>query len=253
MMKAIISDIHGNLEAFQEVLKDIESQGISEILCLGDVIGYGPNPLECLDVAMEKCKWVLCGNHEWALVNQPVGFSPVAKKAIEMTRQLFEKEPDAARAQRRKEFLNNLEPNVEDGNIMFVHGSPKDPIMDYVFPEQYSRFWSRERVDDLLRTVQWICFCGHSHVPALISSVYESIVPHGNNPTTYTLDAAKRYIINVGAVGQPRDRNNRACYLIFNENTVTFRRVSYDFAATAAKIRALGLGERSAARLVDGT
>lgn len=251
-MKAIISDIHGNLEAFLEVLKDIQSQSIQEILCLGDVVGYGPNPLECLDLAMGKCKWVLCGNHEWALVNQPVGFSLAAKRAIELTRQLFEKEPDAERAQQRRDFLHNLEPNVEDGNIMYVHGSPKDPIMDYVFPEQFSRVWSRERVDDLLRTVQWVCFCGHSHVPAVISSAYESIVPQGNDPSTFVLDRAKRYIINVGSVGQPRDRNNRACYLVHNDNTVTFRRVAYDFAATAAKIRELGLGEKSAVRLQDG-
>ncbi|MDA0836943.1 MAG: metallophosphoesterase, partial [Planctomycetota bacterium] len=80
-MQAIVSDIHGNLEALTTVLEDIEKQEVDEILCLGDVVGYGPNPIECLDLAMEHFKWVLCGNHEWALVNQPVGFSPAAKRA----------------------------------------------------------------------------------------------------------------------------------------------------------------------------
>ncbi|MDP6111894.1 MAG: metallophosphoesterase family protein [Planctomycetota bacterium] len=251
-MQAIVSDIHGNLEAFSTILEDIENQGVDEILCLGDVVGYGPNPIECLDLAMENCKWVLCGNHEWALVNQPVGFSPPAKRAIELTRKLFEKETDSEQAERRKDFLFNLEPNVEDGNVMYVHGSPKDPIMDYVFPEQFSRFWTEEKVDDLLRTVEWVCFCGHSHVPSIISSAYESIVPT-EDVESYALDPEKVYIINAGAVGQPRDRNNKACYAIWDGDAVTHRRLAYDHEATAAKIREIGFDEKLASRLAEGT
>ena len=251
-MQAIVSDIHGNLEAFSTILADIENQGVDEILCLGDVVGYGPNPIECLDLAMENCKWVLCGNHEWALVNQPVGFSPPAKRAIELTRELFEKETDSEQAERRKDFLFNLEPNVEDGNVMYVHGSPKDPIMDYVFPEQFSRFWTEEKVDDLLRTVEWVCFCGHSRVPSIISSAYESIVPT-EDVESYALDPEKVYIINAGAVGQPRDRNNKACYAIWDGDAVTHRRLAYDHETTAAKIREIGFDEKLASRLAEGT
>jgi predicted phosphodiesterase len=251
-MKAIVSDIHGNLEAFTAVLEDIRKREVDEILCLGDVVGYGPNPIECIELAMEHCKWVLCGNHEWALVNQPVGFSPAARKAIELTKELFDTADTDELAAKRREFLENLEPNVIEGNIMFVHGSPKDPIMDYVFPEQFSRFWSEEKVDDLLATVEWVCFCGHSHVPAVISSAYESIVPLLDEQT-FTLDRDKKYIINVGAIGQPRDRNNKACYVLWEDDKVTFRRVEYDFTKTGEKLRALGFEEKLASRLAEGT
>jgi len=251
-MKAIISDIHSNIEAFAAVLEDIQRHDVEEILCLGDVVGYGPDPVECLEMAMEHCKWVLCGNHEWALVNQPVGFSPAAKRAIEITKELFDSADSDELAAKRNNFLESLEPNVEDGNVMFVHGSPKDPIMDYVFPEQFSRFWTEDKVDELLEPVDWVCFCGHSHVPAIISSTYESIVPLMDEET-YTLEREKKYIVNTGAVGQPRDRNNKSSYVLWEDDKVTFRRVGYDFETTAAKIRDRGFDEKLASRLGEGT
>ena len=252
-MQAIISDIHGNLEALEAVLEDIEGQKVDEILCLGDVVGYGPNPVECLDIAMEKFKWVLMGNHEWALINQPVGFSPAAKAAIEITRRIFEEaEDDEETKQKRMDFISGLEPIQEDSILMFVHGSPKDPIMDYVFPEQFSRFWSEDRVDELLKDVRWACFCGHSHIPCIISSAYDSIVPL-EDVEKHELDRDMRYIINSGAVGQPRDRNPKASYLILDRRKVTFRRVEYDHETTAAKIRELGFDEKLATRLAEGT
>jgi predicted phosphodiesterase len=251
-MTAIISDIHGNLEALQAVLEDIARVGAEEILCLGDVVGYGPNPVECLDLVIQRCKWSLCGNHEWALLNQPVGFSPPARHAIEVTKTLFDAEAATEPGRRRSDFLMNLEPNVEASRLMYVHGSPVDPIMDYVFPQQYSRVWDEVRIDELLRTVQWLCFCGHSHVPFVISSLYESIVPLLDEETV-DLDEAKTYLINAGAVGQPRDHNSRACYIVFSGDKVTFHRVAYDYEKTSAKIRALGLDEKLAARLAEGT
>ena len=251
-MKAIVSDIHGNLEALNAVMDDIEQHDVDEILCLGDIVGYGPNPVECLDIGMANFKWVLCGNHEWALVNQPVGFSPTAKRAIEITKGLFELETEEDLTAKRNDFLFNLEPNVEDGPFMFVHGSPKDPIMDYVFPEQFSRFWSEDKVDDLLRTVEWACFCGHSHVPSVISSTYQSLVPLQDDET-HVLEKEKKYIVNVGAVGQPRDRNNKSCYVLWEDDTVTFRRIAYDFDVTAEKMRKIGFDERLSSRLAEGT
>jgi predicted phosphodiesterase len=135
--QALISDIHGNLEALTAVLADIAKQSVDEILCLGDVVGYGPNPCECLDLVMKKCRLTIMGNHDQAALFDPEGFNPVALRAIYWTRDRLD-DPAGGRAaavNKRWDFLSELPKQRTEGQIMFVHGSPKDPTNEYVFPE----------------------------------------------------------------------------------------------------------------------
>ena len=129
-MKAIISDIHGNLEALQAVLADIATQKVDEgIYCLGDVIGYGPNPRECIDLVME-CKLVLLGNHDQGAMFDPDGFNIGAERAIFWTRSQLENATDRSKNERRWEFLGDLPRSHRMGLFLFVHGSPRDPTRE---------------------------------------------------------------------------------------------------------------------------
>ena len=146
MKLAIISDIHGNLEALQSVLADITSLGIQRIVCLGDVVGYGPNPRECLDLAMQFDVCIL-GNHDDASLFSPDGFSSGAERAIFWTRNQLENAPDDPQAVRRRlEFLMRRPLLVREETMMFVHGSPRQPLSEYVFPEDVHNARKLERL-----------------------------------------------------------------------------------------------------------
>ncbi|HET7040601.1 MAG TPA: metallophosphoesterase family protein, partial [Gemmatimonadales bacterium] len=125
-MKAIISDIHSNLEALQAVLADIKSLGITEVYCLGDVVGYGPNPRECIDLVMEHCTFCLLGNHDQGALYDPDGFNVGAERAIFWTRAQLESPTDRANNEKRWEFLGELPRTRKYGPFLFVHGSPRN-------------------------------------------------------------------------------------------------------------------------------
>ena len=134
--RALISDIHGNYEALSAVLDHIESQGIKRIVCLGDIIGYGPDPIRCLDTVIERCELTILGNHDQATIFDPEGFNPVALRAIFWTRDQLEKTVDGVdKSNRRWDFIGELPRRHDEGRILFVHGSPRDPTNEYVFPE----------------------------------------------------------------------------------------------------------------------
>ena len=134
--RAIISDIHANLEALTAVLAHIKDQGIDEIVCLGDMIGYGPDPLACLDAVMSNCKTTILGNHDQAAIFDPEGFNPVALRAIFWTRTQLESTADGVeKSNKRWDFIGELPRRHDEGEILFVHGSPRDPTNEYVFPE----------------------------------------------------------------------------------------------------------------------
>ncbi|HID23813.1 MAG TPA: metallophosphatase family protein, partial [Planctomycetaceae bacterium] len=132
-MKAIISDIHANLEALEAVLQDIRTQGIEEVYCLGDIVGYGPNPCECVDLVMD-CKVVLLGNHDQGALFDPEWFNVPAERAIFWTRKVMES-GSPRDSQRRWDFLGDLPRIHTEDNVMFVHGSARNPLNEYVFPE----------------------------------------------------------------------------------------------------------------------
>ena len=230
-MKAIISDIHSNLEALQAVLADIKSQNITDIYCLGDVVGYGPNPRECVDL-VKSCKLVLMGNHDQGAMFDPDGFNPTAEKAIFWTRAQLEGGPDPkAVREERWEFLAERPRTHREDGLLFVHGSARNPLNEYVFPED---IYNQRKMERIYALVDKYCFQGHTHVPGIFTEGLQFISPE-DAKGTYTLDGTKT-LCNVGSVGQPRDGNWRACYVVLDGETITYRRVEYDVDATVRKV-----------------
>ena len=151
-MKAIISDIHGNLEALEAVLADIKGLGIDDIYCLGDVVGYGPNPRECVDLVMSSCKVCLLGNHDQGALFDPEGFNAGAERAIFWTRSILES-GDPSGNERRWEFLGELPRTHNEDDFKFVHGSARNPLNEYVFPEDIYNQLKMERIFGLIKRV----------------------------------------------------------------------------------------------------
>ena len=231
MRRALISDVHGNLEALRAVMDDIKTQSIEEIYCLGDVIGYGPNPCECLDIVM-KMNICILGNHDQASMFDPDGFNPVALRAIYWTRdKLDETQGNAAAVNRRWDFLGELPRFKDEGMYKFVHGSPRDPTNEYVFPEHAM---DERKMANLFRRVEQYCFQGHTHIPGVFTESGDFISPEDCG-YGYEFGGGK-LLVNVGSVGQPRDGDPRACYTILSDKALEFRRVEYPVEETIAKI-----------------
>ena len=245
--QALISDIHGNLEALTQVLADIDENSVDEIICLGDVIGYGPNPCECLDHVMKRCSLTILGNHDQAALFDPDGFNPMATAAIYWTREQLDRGPGSSQQiNDRWDFLGELPRKKSDGDFLFVHGSPRDATNEYVFPET---IYDRRKMEILFGKVDQYCFQGHTHLPGVFDTNLE-FTPQENIEGPVELGNSK-LMINVGSVGQPRDSDNRSCYVILDRDkkTIEYRRVEYDFDTTANKIYAIGdldngLGDR---------
>ena len=253
-MYAIVSDIHSNIEALTVVLQDIDSMGIKDIYCLGDVVGYGPNPLECVDLIMERCKVTLKGNHDEALVHGAYAFNLRAQKAIEWTRdQLKPGFFSGSAVRRRWEFLTNLPLRHELGDDLLIHGSPRDPTNEYILATEIG-FGPTEKFEEIFQSFNRMLFVGHTHMPCVITDRYETKTSTElENKYTFPDLTDKRVIVNVGSVGQPRDRDPRASYVVVDDTTVTWRRLEYDFEKTAAKIEGIALLDTAlAARLKEG-
>lgn len=238
-MKAIISDIHSNLEAFQAVLDDIKKHNVTEIYCLGDIVGYGPSPRECIDLVM-KCKVVLLGNHDQGAMFDPEGFNVHAEKAIFWTREQLEA-PGERRdlKEKRWEFLSERPRQVKENGMMFVHGSARNPLNEYVFPED---IYNQRKMERIFALVERYCFQGHTHVPGIFTEQVPEDLYQFNSPEeidgVHELDDRKT-LCNVGSVGQPRDGDPRACYILLDGNTIRYRRVEYDLETTIKKIYAV--------------
>ena len=243
-MYAVISDIHGNLEALQAVLDDVPDEVEGSIYCLGDVIGYGASPNECCDLVRSSGMPVISGNHDLAVTDLDTDlawFNPVAAVAIEWTReQLHEENADFLRTRPRK---------IQEGDTLFVHGSVRDP-------DEYILNGAVARENLALLEAEYpevrVCFFGHTHVKAVAPS------PDGPSPSSPALDLTSDgpYLVNPGSVGQPRDGDTFASYILA-ENTpdgpqVTYRLVEYDVEEAQAKIRAAGLPGILADRLAHG-
>ncbi len=247
-MKALISDIHGNLEALTAVLADIRSKGIDEIYCLGDVVGYGPNPAECIDLVMDL-DLCLLGNHDQAALFDPEGFNAAAERSIFWTRSVLEKGrgPDA---ERRWDFLGELSRRHRDDarRMMFVHGSARNPLNEYVFPDD---IYNQVKMEKIFALIDRVCFQGHTHIPGIFTDSMEFLVPEEIG-FRHTLGDA-RYMINVGSVGQPRNNDPRSSYVTLEGDEVCFYRVEYDFEKTIEKIYEIPeLDNFLADRLRDG-
>jgi diadenosine tetraphosphatase ApaH/serine/threonine PP2A family protein phosphatase len=243
-VKAIISDIHSNLEALQAVLADIQKHPVEEVYCLGDVIGYGPNPRECVDLVM-RCKVVLLGNHDQGAMFDPDGFNPPAERAIFWTRGQLEAPGDNRQLkEQRWEFLAERPRSFREDGFLYVHGSARNPLYEYVFPED---IYNQRKMERIFALVDRYCFQGHTHVPGIFTEDLRFFSPKEID-SVYRLDGRKT-LCNVGSVGQPRDGDRRACYALLDGDTVRFRRVEYDVNTTVQKIRSIAelddfLGER---------
>jgi predicted phosphodiesterase len=239
MKYAIIADIHGNLEAFQTVLADIQSQNVTQVVCLGDIVGYNANPKECLKIVREMNIPVVKGNHdEYCSIDDALeGFNPHAAEAVIWTRNQLSAE--------ERKWLRDLKYSRMVGNFTIVHATLDAPERwGYVF-------------DKLAAAASFpyqntqVCFFGHTHVP--VAFMRDTAV-RGGTYSKFKVDAAKKYFVNVGAVGQPRDNNPKAAYVIYDleAGTIELRRLDYDIATTQRKIREAGLPERLAERLEFG-
>ncbi|NLS92629.1 MAG: metallophosphoesterase family protein [Planctomycetaceae bacterium] len=231
MKRALISDIHSNIEALQAVLADIRKQGATEVFCLGDVVGYGPNPRECIDEVM-KANVCLLGNHDQGALFDPEGFNTGAERAIFWTRsQLENYAPGAPDGVSRWEFLGERPRSHKDGDCIYVHGSARNPLNEYVFPED---IYNRRKMEKIFALIDRCAFQGHTHVPGVFTEDFQFYSPEELN-YEFVLGSEK-VMINVGSVGQPRDGDPRACYAILHDGRVTFHRVEYPFEETIAKI-----------------
>jgi len=258
IMFAVISDIHSNLEALTTVLADIEKRGISTIYCLGDVIGYGPNPKECLDLIIEKTKWCVLGNHDYATLYEPTNFNYGAEQASFWTREVLETQEQKQHRDRYWSFLGalpmrrTLKTKLLGGaaTIDFIHASPRKPINEYIFPDDV--YTNPIKVQILFERVRHICFVGHTHLPGVFLDEPDFYLPEELD-NVYPIIKDEKAIINIGSVGQPRDKDNRASYVYVEGNEVHFVRLEYDFEATGKKIEAIEeLDNFQAERLCDG-
>ena len=248
---AIISDIHANIHALRAVLDHARSQGAERIVCLGDVVGYGAHPEECADIARTFAA-CLRGNHEEATHGSYADFNAEAKAAAIWTRDRLRPGLLSARARKdRWAFIQGLPKTFEEDGIVHVHGSPRNPVWEYIFDTDCIDLIGEvpEKVAENLALISGLCLVGHTHIPGIIRQDGSFTTPDKQG-AAFELEAGSKAIVNVGSVGQPRDRNPQACYVIRDGTKLTFHRVEYDVAAAARDISAAGLppllGERLA-------
>ncbi|HTI71822.1 MAG TPA: metallophosphoesterase family protein [Candidatus Limnocylindria bacterium] len=239
MRYAIIADIHANLDAFQVVLQDIQAQKCTHVACLGDVVGYGANPKECLDIVRGMNIPVVKGNHDEYIGNDddPEGFNDAAAEAVGWTRAQLTDED--------RKWLRDLKYFRLVANFSIVHATLDAPQRwGYVFEKL-------EAAASFTYQNTPVCFFGHTHVP--VAFVRDTGV-RGGKYSKFRVEAGKKYFINVGSVGQPRDNDPRASYVVYDipTQTIELRRLDYDIASAQKKIRAAGLPERLAERLATG-
>ena len=240
MKRAVVSDIHANLAAFEAVLEDIEKQGVDDVICLGDVIGYGPDPRGCIQIA-RNFKTNLLGNHEEAVLFGAIGFNPKAKTAIDWTRDQLNLDNHSAEDNRELwNFIGGLEKKYHDGDYLFVHGSPRDPTREYIFKGDFK---DRKKMDAIFSAppkVHWkVCFAGHTHHPGIFAQdkPYKFVDPKEIGGRYSYGDSNGRVLVNVGSVGQPRDGDWRPSYVIVDDEAITFRRLEYDVERTLQRFR----------------
>ena len=295
-LTALISDLHGNVPALRVAIGDALARGVRRFVCLGDVVGYGAEPRRALDWAMALCGLepdpdgdgtlaphvpadlaaelglddtaraaidgrlvpgpCLLGNHEHALLTVPEDFNPKARAAIEWT----QGELGAGGKERAAvywDLLGELSPSLAEERVQYAHGSPRDPLREYVVPRDSQ---DPARLAALFAPMtRGVCFVGHSHVPAVYyedgriflpkngrggtpkdaDGPYALGVPGTGTAAAPVADDAPRAIVNVGSVGQPRDGDPRLSYVLFDGHNVTFVRLAYDIPTAAGRIEAV--------------
>jgi predicted phosphodiesterase len=240
MRIAVLSDIHANYHALEAVLASVDAEGVDETWCLGDTVGYGPRPNRCCAIVRERSALCLAGNHDLAVIGtlSVDEFSGDAAAAVRWTQGVLE---DDARA-----FLTGLEPAATREGVELFHGSPLDPVWDYVLSEAAAFLSFKATTAPLL-------LVGHSHLPLAIS--WNGTDLRGGVAGIGEVDLSEgRWLLNPGSVGQPRGNDPRAAWLLIDDHArrATFLRVPYPIERTQAEIRERRLPEGLAARLALG-
>lgn len=243
MKLALISDIHANQEALEAVLKDSEAQGVDRVHCLGDVIGYGSNPVECLNLVEAHCDVKLMGNHEYAALGlvPESHMNRLARQSMDWTRTKL--------TDREISLVSEFDMTAEVDDALLVHASPFQPEQwHYVLSETEARpafqhFKSR------------LGFFGHTHLPLIFSlTPSDNLRIQAGHDIDLDDQDKTRYLINVGSVGQPRDDDPRACYVVYDtvEAAIMYHRVTYDISAAQAKMADAHLPQQLIERLEAG-
>jgi len=240
MRIAVLSDIHGNIEAFDQVLADLDQQGTDRVVSLGDNVGYGPEPEAVIQRLRERGIVSVLGNHEYGLVfpGRRNWFNAKAKKALAITESLLSAES--------LELMAQMPRSIVEPDYYFVHGYPPQSVHTYLFTKE---------AEDLRGTFERfpakIFFLGHTHMLELVTLEGGYCTRRDISAGTYHLDPDNRFMVNVGSVGQPRDHDPHAKYVIWDEaeRTLTVRFVEYDVAKTAKGIIERGIPETYAERL----
>jgi predicted phosphodiesterase len=230
---AIVSDLHSNTEALQAVLSRLDREGVERVVCLGDVIGYGPDPEQCIDLVMRNCQLTLCGNHDEALLRGAQDFNPVARAVIEYNRRLLKPSLLSGAVRRaRWRFIEELPITHQEGDLLMVHGSPRDPVHEYIMKTDV--IFIPDKIRDIFDHFEGLCFVGHTHFPGVFTEDLQFRDP-GQLEGAFEWDGEKA-IVNVGSVGQPRDGDPRASCVIVEDNLIRFLRTEYDIARVQRKI-----------------
>ena len=240
MRLAVISDVHGNYDACRQVFEDIDTSNVDTVISLGDNIGYGPEPERVIEQIKARNISTILGNHELAIKNEKYlkWFNPSARSSLIKTHDLLSSES--------LRFVSELEPVLVAHGCRFVHGFPPSSALLYMF--QLSDSKKRKVMDEM---AEMLCFIGHTHTLEIVAydgtRIESNDLPEGET----ILQPQKKYIVNIGSVGQPRDGSNSAKYVIWDtsENTIEVKFIPYDIAAVVQKIRDAGLPEQHAERL----
>lgn len=255
-------------------MAEIDARSIKEVLCLGDVVGYGASPKECLDIVIERCSVTLCGNHDHAVFYEPTNFNVGAERAAYWTRQVLEDESSKAKRNRRWEVLGRLPIRFDAHGFLMVHASPRKPVNEYLFPEDVYTNPSKITSNfERLKDHHIACVVGHTHVPGVfLDDPYFDPPDELPDPNIYSITPDEKAIINVGSIGQPRDRDPRLCFVVVYEKgeapegydppevgpdehctTIEFVRLEYDTEKAARRIYDVPeLDDFLGARLFEG-
>jgi diadenosine tetraphosphatase ApaH/serine/threonine PP2A family protein phosphatase len=238
MKIVVISDIHGNLEALNRVLEYIENmEDENRIVCLGDIIGYGPDPAECFKIVESLTDKICLGNHEYAIPEEDFDYQMTmcAREAIRWTRGILGEE--------NSEAISRLPIQIEEDNVLYVHASPDDPMQWKYITN------ARNAYSSLIEMKHSLCFVGHSHIPGIYA--YNELQGDSNK---VTLSRDDKTIVNVGSIGQPRDGSPMLSFAVFDDDnwSVEIIRLEYDYQETMAKIEKANLPLFLAERLARG-
>jgi len=240
MRCAVLSDVHANIAALEAVLRDIDRRKIDDIIFLGDAVGYGPNPNDCIDLLGGRCRILLAGNHDWGTIGltDVTYFNIYARHALEWTMGVI--------TDKNRKILKSLplRKELKDEDILLVHSTPKEPEeWHYLLT-----LWDAEINFHYFNNT--LCFLGHSHQPFVIEKVQSGEL------VTYRESAeikkSCRYIINAGSVGQPRDGDPRACYAVIDGEKIDITRVPYDIVSVQDKMKKEHLPDPLIERLLLG-